>query len=130
MSPDTLVTLPTITAEQRQLLISVLELSVLAASGPHRARVTALAHALDLHRDAVPVVLHLDSGPRDSSPLCGAQGQTTNEIDEVTCAPCHAEHERLTEDDGEDAAPDSSPCSVCGWDTGHSSACGSSGRSA
>lgn len=44
--------------------------------------------------------IHLDSGPRDPSPLCGASGlfaDVTTEINDVTCSQCEAEHERLTE---------------------------------
>ena len=55
MHPDTLVALPPITAAQRQRLISVLHR---AHADPtweaHRSRIAELAHALDLHKDAVP----------------------------------------------------------------------------
>lgn len=55
MHSDTPVTLPTITAEQRQTLISVLENEVKRRGlGDHASDdVIALAHALDLHNDAV-----------------------------------------------------------------------------
>lgn len=40
------------------------------------------------------VTTHLDSGPRDTSPLCGADSTTvSNDIEDVTCWECETAHE-------------------------------------
>jgi hypothetical protein len=47
-------------------------------------------------------IIHLDSGPRDSTPLCGADStDVTNEINNVTCEVCEAKHDDMTERDTE-----------------------------
>ena len=68
MNPDTLVALPPITAAQRQLLISVLEHARSQGYPGYAERVIGLAHALDLHRDAVPVPEHDGQGACDVHP--------------------------------------------------------------
>lgn len=48
--------------------------------------------------DTTEAVIHLDSGPRDfTTPLCGSEGVTTNEINNVTCERCEALHDEITE---------------------------------
>lgn len=46
--------------------------------------------------------IHLDSGPTDSRPLCGAsnQAETTSDINFVTCDECYELHERRIGGDG------------------------------
>lgn len=72
MHPDTPVTLPTITAQQRQTLIALLHKAHRDTSHVReRADIVALAHALDLHNDAVPVEPVSAYGTSEVCPVCG-----------------------------------------------------------
>lgn len=128
MLPDTLVQLPTITAAQRQLLISVLETENRrrSAMGARKAAdsVVALAHALDLHLDAVraetpvenaaPRTLH--DGEHDehiNHPHWGTLCMVPGWERDLHAAPS-------TDAPARNAAPDSTSCAGTGraWTTG------------
>lgn len=102
MNPDTLVALPPITAAQRQSLIALLRAQVLTDWGSTAIR---LAHALDLHKDAV----------RAAAPDHDAALQARL-----------VEAARTRGTTSSNAAPvPYAPCSTCGsaWDEDHEPGC-------